>query len=108
VNAETREQSKQWMHTHSPDEPKKFKQKLSARKRMVTVFWGRKEVLMVEFMQQETYNNVINVLRNTKKLRRAIQNKRYGMLTFGVVVLYGSARPHTAARTRALQENFSW
>jgi hypothetical protein len=25
VNAETKEQSKQWMHTHSPDKPKKFK-----------------------------------------------------------------------------------
>jgi hypothetical protein len=30
VNIETEEQSKQWMHTHSPEEPKKFKQRLSA------------------------------------------------------------------------------
>jgi hypothetical protein len=26
VNAETEEQSKQWMHTHSQNKPKKFKQ----------------------------------------------------------------------------------
>jgi hypothetical protein len=26
VNVETKEQSKQWMHTHSPNKPKKFKQ----------------------------------------------------------------------------------
>jgi hypothetical protein len=26
MDVETKEQSKQWMHTHSPDKPKKFKQ----------------------------------------------------------------------------------
>jgi hypothetical protein len=26
VNVETKDQSKQWMHTHSPNKPKKFKQ----------------------------------------------------------------------------------
>jgi hypothetical protein len=30
VNVETKEQSKQWMHTHSPNKPKNFKQMLSA------------------------------------------------------------------------------
>jgi hypothetical protein len=29
VNAETKEQSKQWMQTHSPNKQKKFKQTLS-------------------------------------------------------------------------------
>jgi hypothetical protein len=43
VNVETKEQSK----------VKKFKH-TSARKLMVTVFWHRKGVLMVEFMQQGT------------------------------------------------------
>jgi hypothetical protein len=42
--------SKQWMHRHSPKKLKKFKQ-TSARKLVVTVFWDRKGVLMVEFMQ---------------------------------------------------------
>jgi hypothetical protein len=49
VNAETREQSKQWMHTHSPNKLKKFQQ-TSVRKLTATVFWDRKEVVMVEFM----------------------------------------------------------
>jgi hypothetical protein len=31
---ETKEQSKQWMHTHSPHKPRNFKQTLSARKLM--------------------------------------------------------------------------
>jgi transposase len=30
------------------------------------------------------------------------------MLTYGVVVLHDNARPHTAARTQALLEQFSW
>jgi hypothetical protein len=53
VNDENKEQSKQWMHTHSPDKSKKFKQ-MSARKLMATVFWGRRKVLMMELMQQGT------------------------------------------------------
>jgi hypothetical protein len=54
VNIETKEQSKQWMQTHSPNNPNKCKETLSARKLMVSVFWGRKRVLMTEFMQQGT------------------------------------------------------
>jgi acyl-CoA thioesterase len=52
MNVETKEQSKQWMHTHSPNKPKKSKQ--TSRKLMATAFWDRKGVLMVEFMQQGT------------------------------------------------------
>jgi hypothetical protein len=54
VNFETKEQSKQWMHTYSPNKLKKFKQILPARKLMAAVFWDKKGVLMVEFMQQGT------------------------------------------------------
>jgi hypothetical protein len=41
VNVGTKEQSKQ-MHTHSPNKPKSLNKRLSARKLMATVFWGRK------------------------------------------------------------------
>jgi hypothetical protein len=51
-DVETKEQSKQWMHTHSPNKPKKFKQ--TSRKLMASVFWDRKGVLMVEFTHQGT------------------------------------------------------
>jgi hypothetical protein len=37
VNAETKKQSKQWMHTSSPNKPKKFKQ-TSARNLIATGF----------------------------------------------------------------------
>jgi hypothetical protein len=43
VNVETKEQSKQWMHTHSPSKLKKCKQILYARELMAVVFWEGKE-----------------------------------------------------------------
>jgi hypothetical protein len=50
-----------------------------------------------------------NVMSETlNKLRRSIQNKRHGMLTKGVVLLYDNARPHTAARTNASIKLFNW
>jgi hypothetical protein len=54
ANVETKERSKQWMHTHSPKKPNKFKQTLSARTLMAAVFWVGKGVMMVESMQQWT------------------------------------------------------
>ena len=75
VDAETKEQSKQWMHMHSPNKPKKFKQTLSNKKMMATVFWDCKEILLTEFMapgttiRSEVYCEMLN------KLRRSIQKK---------------------------------
>jgi 6-pyruvoyl-tetrahydropterin synthase len=51
VNTETKQQLQ---HTYSPNKSKKFKQTLSTRKMMKTIFWDRKGVLMVEFMLQWT------------------------------------------------------
>jgi histone-lysine N-methyltransferase SETMAR len=41
-------------------------------------------------------------------MNSAIQNKRRGMLTYGVVLLHDNAHPHTAAYTQALLEHFNW
>ena len=56
VNEETKEQSmcKQWMHTHFPNKPKKFKQTLSNRKMMTTVLWDGKGIFLTEFMAPGT------------------------------------------------------
>jgi hypothetical protein len=51
VNVETIEQSKHWMHTHSPDKPKKFKRTLSAcQKADGNCFLGQKRSVYVKFM----------------------------------------------------------
>jgi hypothetical protein len=46
--------------------------------------------------------------KTLKKLHMAIQNKRCGMLTYGVVLLHDNVHLHTAARTQALLEHFNW
>jgi hypothetical protein len=97
VNVEIKEKSKQWMHTHSSNKLKKFKQ-TCARKLMATVFWDRKGVL-VEFMQQRTTVMSEMYCKTVKKLCRAIQNRRHGMLTSSVVLLHDNALPHTAGHT---------
>ena len=42
------------------------------------------------------------------KLRRAIQNKRRGRLTKGVVLLHDNARVHVSRQTTAKLEEFGW
>jgi hypothetical protein len=67
---------------------------------MENVFWDRKGVLIVEFTQGTTITSEVDS-ETLKELRRVIQNKRRGMLTYGilVVLLHDNARPHTPAPT---------
>ncbi|GBM20788.1 Histone-lysine N-methyltransferase SETMAR [Araneus ventricosus] len=78
------------------------------RKIMGSVFWDRHGVLLVDFMQRGTTINAVVYGQTLRKLRRAIQNKRLGMLTEGILLLHDNARPHTAAQTRALLDSFGW
>ena len=43
-----------------------------------------------------------------QKLRRAIQNKRHGMVSDGVILLHDNARPLTARRSTHFLQQFSW
>jgi hypothetical protein len=108
VNVEIKEQSKQWMHTHSPNKPENFEQMSDIQKADGNCFLDRKGVLMVEFMQQGTTITSEVYCEAPKKLHRAIQNKRRGMLMAGVVLLHDRACLHTAACTQALLEHFNW
>jgi histone-lysine N-methyltransferase SETMAR len=108
VNVETKEQSQQWMHTHLPLKPRKFKQSLSNRKLMATVFGDRKGVLLIEFMEPGITITSETHCETLKKLCRAIQNKRRGMMMAGVVLLHDNAHPHIAACTQALLQQFCW
>jgi hypothetical protein len=54
---------------------------------MTTVFWDRKGVLLVEFKQQGTTITSQEYCETLKKLCRAIQNIKPGMLTYSVVLL---------------------
>jgi len=46
---ESKQQSLQWRHTHSP-RTKKFKTLISVKKIMASVFWDRRGILLVDFM----------------------------------------------------------
>jgi hypothetical protein len=123
VNVETEEQSKQWMHTHSPSKTKKLKQTSACQNADSNCFLEQQRSADGGIHVTRDHNNVRSVLRNTKKKKtvilnvirhcqnpleytkkrhRAIQNPRRGVL------LYKNARPHTAARIRALLEHFNW
>jgi hypothetical protein len=75
---------------------------------METVFWDRKKVLMVEFMQQGTTITSEVYCETLKKLHRAIQNKRRGIMTSGIVLLHDNVHLYTATCIRALLEHFNW
>ncbi|GBN19063.1 hypothetical protein AVEN_73129-1 [Araneus ventricosus] len=99
VNAETKQQSMAWGHTDSPTRLRKACQTLSARKLMVTIFWDAQVILLIEFMTRGTTINSEVYCCTFKKLKKAIQNKRRGLLSSGVVLLHDNAHPYTAVRT---------
>ncbi|KAJ4437856.1 hypothetical protein ANN_13795 [Periplaneta americana] len=104
---ETKQQSMHWRHSGSPVRTK-FKQTLSVRKVMCTVFWDRKGILLIDFLPRGETVNADRYCETLRKLRRAIQNKRRGMLTAGVVLLHDNARPHKARRTASVLTEFGW
>lgn len=104
---ESKQQSMEWRHSSSPTKVK-FKRTISVRKIMCTVYWDRNGVLLVEFLHRGDTINSTTYCETLKKLRRAIQNKRRGMLSRGIVLLHDNARPHTAKRTQDLIASFGW
>ncbi|KAJ4435135.1 hypothetical protein ANN_23711 [Periplaneta americana] len=69
---------------------------------------GRKGILLIDFLPRGETVNADRYCETLRKLRRAIQNKRRGMLTAGVVLLQDNDRPHTARRTAAVFKEFGW
>jgi hypothetical protein len=85
LKTKSSQQSKQWMHTHSSNKPKKFKQTLSACQKVGgNCFLGQdgKGMLIVKFMQQGATVTSEVYCKTLKKLHRAIQDKRHGMQTW--------------------------
>ncbi|GBM51790.1 Histone-lysine N-methyltransferase SETMAR [Araneus ventricosus] len=108
INVETKQQSMAWGHTGSPTRLRKARQTLSARRLMVTVFWDAQGILLIEFMTRGTTINSQVYCRTLKKLKRAIPNKRRGLLSSGVVLLHDNARPHTAVGAGAVLHKLKW
>jgi len=96
----TKLQSMEWRHSQSPNKPHKFKQTASDRKLMATVFWDRQGVLLVDFMPRNTTINAEAYCATLRRLRKAIQNRRRGKHSRGIVLINDNARPHTARLTQ--------
>ena len=94
-------------HTTSPTKTK-FKQPLSARKIMCTVFWDHYGVLLIDYCPNGQTINAQVYCDTLQRFSRAIQNKRRGLLSSGVVLLHDNASPHTARLTTALLQQFRW
>ena len=75
---------------------------------MCTVSWDRPGVVLVEFLPQGTTINSAVCCETLKQLRRAIQNKRCGMLSATILLLHDNGRPHSAAQTEDLITSFKW
>lgn len=76
-----------------------WQQKITA-----TVFWNHQNLLLVDFMipRQQSYRCLLS---DTAKTRRAIQNKRRGTLSSGVVLIYDAAWLHSGAATQQIFQN---
>lgn len=107
ITPESKRQSMEWRHTSSPVKVK-AKQTISTRKVMATVFWDRHGVLLVDFLERRATINAETYCATLSKLRRAIQNKRRGLLSSGVLLLHDNARPHSAIHTQNLIKAFGW
>ncbi|GBM62038.1 Histone-lysine N-methyltransferase SETMAR [Araneus ventricosus] len=75
---------------------------------MCTVFSDRQGILLVEFLPRGETINAVRYCERLRKLRRAIQNKKRGMLSQGNVLLHDNARPHSAGVTQNLIQQFGW
>ncbi|KAL4089589.1 hypothetical protein QTP88_024602 [Uroleucon formosanum] len=56
---------------------------LDAKKIMASVFWDHKGIILIEYLPRGETINAARYCEILKKLRRAIQNKRRGLLTSG-------------------------
>jgi hypothetical protein len=71
---------------------------------MTTVIWTEQESSADDeiYAAGATITSQLYKYCKTLKLRKPIQNKRRGMLTYGVLLLNVNVRLHTDVRTRAL------
>jgi hypothetical protein len=70
VNVETKEQSKQWMHTHSPNKSKKFKHMSACQETDDNCFLGQERSAYGGICAIKDQNNVISLLKNKQKKKK--------------------------------------
>lgn len=105
----SKQDSMVWKKAEEPA-PKKFKTVASAGKVMVTVFWDHLGPIHVEFMEKGSTRTITSntYCETLKRLRKAIKDRRPGLLSSGVILIHDNARPHSANQTKQLLQSFKW
>jgi histone-lysine N-methyltransferase SETMAR len=71
-------------------------------------FLNAQNILLVEFMPRGTTITAESYCATMRRLRYAIQNRRRGILSGGMMLLHDNARQHAAARKQAMLQEFGW
>jgi hypothetical protein len=103
---ESKQQSKEWRRVNSPLK-KKFKALLSAGKVMCTVFWDKKWVNLLDFLEpRQTINSdfYITTLTKLNTLISRIRPEKESTFLWQ----HNSARPHTSLKTMENIVNLGW
>ncbi|GBP27465.1 Mariner Mos1 transposase [Eumeta japonica] len=80
--------------------PKKFKVQKSALKLMATIFWDSEGVLLIDYLPKGTIMNGQYYTNLLAQAREAVEQKRRGKLSRGVLFLQDNASVHTARVSR--------
>ena len=87
--------------------PKKTRS-IRAGKVMLTCFFDENGPLMLEWLETGGTVNANRYCDTLRKLKTAINNRRCGMLSKGVILLQENARPHVAKVCKDLLQHFWW
>ena len=99
-------QSMEWRYVNSPSK-KKFKTLPSAGKVMCTVFWDRKGVILLDFLEPgQTINSDRYIVTLTKLRARISRVRPEKKTTF--LLQHDNARPHTSLKTVENIANLGW
>jgi len=102
---ESKRQSMEWRHVNSPSK-EKFKTQASAGKVMCTVFWDRKGVILLDFLEPGQTINSDRYIATLTKLKARISRVRPEKKT--TFLLQHDARPHTSLKTVEHIASLGW
>jgi len=104
---ESKRQSMEWRHVNSPSK-KKFKTLPSAGKVMCTVFWDRKGVILLDFLEPGQTINSDRYIATLTKLKARISRVRPEKKKTTFLLQHDNARPHTSLKTVEHIANLGW
>ena len=101
---ESKRRSMEWKHVSSPVKiqiSEKFKESHAH------CVLGQNGPITISFLERGNTVNSENYCELLTQVKKDIKNKRRGLQSRGVILLQDNARPHTAARTLAI-EDLGW